>query len=132
MSAHIHHGCPAGRLSFADLVRRLAAAGDAGPVLAEVNDVLTSSTAVEFTDAGATVDLGGLSPFLANYLTAMVEQAAHVKGVDPPAWAGAVPPLDAPYFVTTLLSLRWHLLRVSPIPFKRRNIFVDASIGAQA
>jgi hypothetical protein len=40
-----------------------------------------------------------------------------------------VVPLTEPYFPTPLKSLREHLLIAAPIPFKRRNIFVDASIG---
>jgi hypothetical protein len=40
-------------------------------------------------------------------------------------------PLAEPYFATSLKSLREHLLVAAPIPFKRRNIFVDASVGAR-
>jgi hypothetical protein len=54
-----------------------------------------------------------------------------MKGVTPPTWAGSVEPLDRPHFATPLRSLRLHLLRASPVPFKRRNIFVDSSVGAR-
>jgi hypothetical protein len=57
----------------------------------------------------------------------MVELAAHQKGVVPPAWVREVPPLDEPHFATPLEGLR--LLRASPVPFKRRNIFIDSSVG---
>jgi hypothetical protein len=40
-----------------------------------------------------------------------------------------VPPLDEPHFATPLRGLRLHLLRASPVAFKRRNIFVDSSVG---
>jgi hypothetical protein len=40
-----------------------------------------------------------------------------------------VPPLEEPHFATTLEGLRLHLLQVSPVPFKRRNIFIDSSLG---
>lgn len=60
----------------------------------------------------------------------MVEQAAHLKGaLRPPPWTSAVAPLAQPVFVTPWMSLRAHLLLESPIPFRRRNIFIDASIG---
>jgi hypothetical protein len=61
----------------------------------------------------------------------MVEQAADQKHVAPPAWVRDVAPLDAPHFATRLKSLRQHLLRSAPVPFKRRNIFVDAGVGAR-
>jgi hypothetical protein len=61
----------------------------------------------------------------------MVEQAAHLKGVSSPVWTTTIPPLDAPRFATTLTSLRPYLLAASPVSFKRRNIFVDASIGGR-
>jgi len=72
-----------------------------------------------------------LSPLLGNYVAAMVEQAAAQKNVLPPKWVRDVAPLDQPFFASELASLRLHLLCSSPVPFKRRNIFVDSSIGAR-
>jgi hypothetical protein len=62
----------------------------------------------------------------------MVEQACARKGEEHPEWTSAVSPLDRPRFVVELESLRPHLLRASPVPFKRRNIFIDATIGDRA
>ena len=59
----------------------------------------------------------------------MVEQAASHKGLAPPPWIVRVPPLDEPYFGTDLKSLRLYLLTHSPPPFRRRNIFIDATLG---
>jgi hypothetical protein len=59
----------------------------------------------------------------------MVEQAAHQQDVVPPAWVRDVEPLDEPHFAVPLSSLRLHLLRAAPVPFKRRNIFVDSAVG---
>jgi len=98
-------------------------------VLAELNDFLSSRSPDELEPAIAEADLSGLSPFLANYVAAMTEQAAARAGVTPPAWTRAVQPLDEPYFATDLVSLRPHLLRESPVPYRRRNLFVDASVG---
>jgi hypothetical protein len=105
-----------------------------GPVdsryaLAELNDVLDDCPPYAFADMVAAADLRGLSPLLQNYVAAMVERAAALKGIDAPAWVSLVEPLASPHFVTPLKSLRLHLLRSSPVPFKRRNIFIDASIG---
>lgn len=60
----------------------------------------------------------------------MVELAAHRREVPPPAWVRDVEPMEMePRFATPLAGLRLHLLRASPVPFKRRNIFIDSSIG---
>jgi hypothetical protein len=36
-----------------------------------------------------------------------------------------------PFFATRLKSLRPHLLRTTPVAFRRRNIFADSTIGAR-
>ena len=76
-------------------------------------------------------DLRDLPAWLRNYVAAMVEQAAEQKHLAPPAWVREVTPLDEPHFATPLRGLRLHLLAASPAAFKRRNIFVDAGIGAR-
>jgi uncharacterized protein (DUF1778 family) len=116
---------------FAPLVRALASTEDARPVLAELHDLLAQLTPAEFEPVTGAAHIAGLSPYLANYVAAMTEHTAHLKRVDAPAWTRTVPPLDVPHFVTPLRSLRTHLLRNAPVPFKRRNIFVDSSVGAR-
>lgn len=95
-------------------------------ILAEMNDLLTkaSGTAIEGLSAPSIAD-----PYLANYVAAMVEQAAHIKGGRPPLWTSGVAPLAQPVFATPWMALRAHLLLESPVPFRRRNIFIDSSIG---
>ena len=105
--------------------------GEHRAALAELNDFLTRLAAGELREAVADADLTRLSPFLKNYVAAMVEQAAHGKGVPAPRWTAGIAPLAQPYFAAPLKSLRLHLLRASPVPFKRRNLFVDASLGAR-
>ena len=56
---------------------------------------------------------------------------SHLKGVAPPAWTGRVDPLEAPWFATSLKTVRLHLLRSAPVAFRRRNLFVDSSVGAR-
>lgn len=99
--------------------------------LAALNDSLSSLAAIEFSDAVAQIDVRALSPLLQNYVAAMVEHAAHHKGVPVPAWTATVAPLGEPFFATQLKSLRLHLLRTAPVAFKRRNIFVDSTVGAR-
>ena len=122
---------PPTRVKFAELVRLLGAREDHRYVLAEVSDLLTSMAPAELREAVEYADVEPLSPFLKNYLAAMVEQASHMKAVPAPRWTGRIPPLDTPWFATPLRSLRLHLLRAAPVPFKRRNLFVDASVGSR-
>ena len=121
----------AGRSRFAEILRAMRADANARYALAELNDFLAACAPMEFAEAVEAGELGALSPYLQNYVAAMIELAAVAKGVVAPAWLGDISPLDTPHFVTPLKSLRGHLLRASPVPFKRRNIFVDASIGAR-
>ena len=120
---------PSNRLRFQEILRALGE-DDHRFALAELNDFLTALAPVEFPDA-VQDPVSRLSPFLSNYVAAMVEQGAYLNNVPPPPWANRVAPLEAPHFATPLKSLRLHLLAASPVPFKRRNIFVDASLGAR-
>ncbi len=99
--------------------------------LAELNTLLAGFTAGELGAAVAAAPSLTLPPFLANYLAAMVEVACARHGVAVPAWSRAIVPLAEPVFGSELLSLRLHLLTHSPAPFRRRNIFIDATVGAR-
>lgn len=97
--------------------------------MAASNDHLTGLASEELAAAVAEADLAGLSPFLGNYVAAMVELATNRLGVATPAWAREVEPLDEPWFAAPLESLHPHLLLSSPVAFKQRNLFIDALIG---
>jgi hypothetical protein len=121
---------PEARLQFARLLEALRDDERPSFALAELNDLLSGLTAGELGSAVEHADLAELTPYLRNYVAAMVELAAHRLDVPPPAWVRDVEPLETtPHFATSLASLRLHLLRTSPVPFKRRNIFIDSSIG---
>ena len=117
------------RMRFAGLLEALRIDGQPSFALAELNDLLSGLTSGELCSAVEHADLTGLTPYLQNYVAAMVELAAQRRDVPPPAWVRDVEPLEEPRFATPLASLRLHLLRSAPIPFKRRNIFIDSSIG---
>ncbi len=107
---------------------------DVSFALAELNDIFAACPPMHFAEivsatAFAPHKISALTPFAQNYLAAMIEQAAHQKRIPPPEWVRSIPPLREPYFATSLLSLRQHLIAASPVPFKRRNLFVDASVG---
>ena len=120
---------PASAAKIAELVGALADADNPRFTLAELNDVLNGLSPSAFGEAVDGVDVGRLSPYLQNYVTAMVEHAAFQKSVAPPRWARDVEALMAPVFAVPFPRLRAHLLLAAPVAFKRRNLFVDATIG---
>ena len=124
---------PDARLKFDEIIRGLGEESTSRFALAELNDLLTEMPGAQLIDvlAVASPELAELPPLLQNYVAAMVEQAAHIRNVAPPAWTEKVAPLDEPYFAGSLRSLRLYLLRAAPVPFKRRNVFVDSGIGAR-
>ncbi len=98
-------------------------------VLAELGAWLAELGAAELAAAVAAPPAPGLTPYLANYVAAMVEYACARRDVPPPGWAGGIAPLAQPVFGSQLASLRLYLLTRSPAPFRRRNIFIDATVG---
>jgi len=97
--------------------------------LAELSDLLAELPPAHLRSAVAELDVTRLTPLLQNYVAAMVEQAAHNARVRAPRWTAEVPRLAEPWFAVPFRSLRPHLLKEAPVAFKRRNLFVDATIG---
>ena len=115
---------------FARLARA-AGEGEGRFALAELNALLTRVTGPELQEAIAGGIPRGLTPQLANTVAAMVEVACAKQQVALPAWTGQVAPLSEPLFGSALQSLRLYLLTRSPPAFRRRNIFVDATLDDQ-
>jgi uncharacterized protein (DUF1778 family) len=113
------------------ITRRLLTAEERRFALAELHDLLASLAADEFAVALERVDVRGLDAITANYVAAMAEQAAHVKGISAPEWTRDIEPLEEPYFATPLKGVRTYLIGVAPAAFKRRNIFADAVVGTR-
>lgn len=122
---------PSSQRRFEQLLELLVDGTERRYVLAELNDLLSQLAGDELGQAVIHADLSRLSPRWSNYVAAMVEQACYLRGVRPPAWTADVAPLEAPQFAAPLMSLRLHLLRASPVPFRRRNIFVDTGVGGR-
>jgi uncharacterized protein (DUF1778 family) len=120
---------PPSQERFQEILVLLAQGADHRYGLAELNDLLSELGPEELRSAVAHADVEALTPFLQNYVAAMVEQASQLRGVRAPDWTAAVPALERPYFAASLRGLRLHLLQASPVPFKRRNLFVDSAIG---
>jgi hypothetical protein len=114
---------------FQDCVQDCADSASPRFALAELNSLLSNFTAGELRDVIAVSMPPGLSPFLANYIAAMVEYACAQHAIAAPAWTGSIAPLAEPVYGSELLSVRLHLLTHSPPPFRARNIFIDATLG---
>jgi hypothetical protein len=120
---------PQARARVLDILGALRRGADQRFALAELSDVLSSQAPTALAEVVADWDVSGLPPFLRNYVAAMVEHAANRMNIAPPSWTRAIEPLDEPYFAVPFVRLRPHLLRASPPAFKRRNLFVDATVG---
>ncbi len=114
---------------FRDCIKGCIDSASARLVLAELNSLLSNFTAGELRDAIAAPMPSGLSPFVANYIAAMVEYACAQHAIAVPAWTRSIAPLAEPVYGSELLSVRLHLLTHSPPPFRARNIFIDATLG---
>ncbi|MEX0892765.1 MAG: hypothetical protein WEB88_11395 [Gemmatimonadota bacterium] len=120
---------PSHRLRFEEILTALRSGKDRRYTLAELHDFLAGLSGLEFPEAVAHADLAGLPDLDRNYVAAMVEFVANRLAVEPPSWTRSVMPLEGPWFATSLCALRLHLLCASPVAFKRRNLFVDATVG---
>jgi len=60
-----------------------------------------------------------------NRVCALIEQRCAFWGVAAPVWLLDVPSASEPHFAGDLLSWRPYLLVVSPVVFRRRNLFVE-------
>jgi uncharacterized protein (DUF1778 family) len=120
---------PKSRLRFQELVEIVADDEERRFALAELNDLLANLTRAELSDAIGEAPPLDLSPYWRNYVAAMVEQATQQKNIPAPKWLSDIEPLTSPHFAAHLANLRLYLLHTSPVPFRRRNIFVDSGVG---
>jgi hypothetical protein len=114
---------------FRDCIRDCIVSASPRFALAELNSLLSTLTADELRDAIAAPPPPGMSPFLGNYIAAMVEYACAQRAIAVPKWTCSIAPLAEPAYGSELLSLRLYLLTHSPAPFRVRNIFIDATLG---
>jgi len=116
---------------FQKLVNELVVANDVRFVLSEINSFLSHLTSHELKTAFAITMPCGLSDYLSNYIAAMVEYVCNHHQIKKPIWTKSIVPLKKPVFGSELKNLRLYLLTHSPPSFRRRNIFVDTTIGGQ-
>lgn len=122
---------PDRRVRFLALTRSLATTSRPSYVLAAIHDLLAGLHRADLADVTEGFVDSTRSGVVSNQLAAMVETAAARLGTPPPRWVDDIRPLRTPWFASDLISLRLHLLCNSPPAFRRRNLFVDASVGAR-
>jgi hypothetical protein len=122
---------PPQRARWSELVESLSGSAKPSFVLAEIHDFLAALGQGELHEAVGELPRARLDEISANQLAAMVETRCAQLRVRPPEWVLDVPPLTVSWFGTDLMSLRLHLLCHSPPAFRRRNLFVDSTIGAR-
>jgi hypothetical protein len=120
---------PERRHRFLGLVRALGTRAESISVLAEISDLLNDCGRAELATVTELPPLAKLGELHANQLAAMVETRAACLGIRPPQWVAEVEPLRKPWFASELASLRLYLLSNSPPAFRRRNLFVDSTVG---
>jgi uncharacterized protein (DUF1778 family) len=113
----------------AEILRAVGREATRRHALAELSDLLAGLDAETAGRALEDADRDLLRPADLNLVAAMVEHAAASKGVAPPGWTASVPVPEEPLFGSDLPRLRAHLVRESPVAYRRRNIFVDAVVG---
>jgi uncharacterized protein (DUF1778 family) len=130
MSAYVlRRVLPVAATRFHQCVAACASEATSRFALAELNSLLSELTPAEMSDAVAAPPSVALTPFLENYVAAMVEYGCARCFVPAPVWTHCIAPLEKPAFGTNLEGLRLHLLTHSPPPFRLRNIFIDSSLG---
>jgi len=120
---------PSPQQAFQDRLAQFKNTPNPRYILAEIHDLLGAAAADEFELMVARPPPASLTPFLVNYVAAMVEYTAAKKGRRAPSWTREIAPLEQPFFGSDLESLKLHLLTHSPPPFRRRNLFIDSTIG---
>lgn len=120
---------PSAQTKFQDLLAELATSDTPSYAFAELLDLIGPMSAEEYELAVSEPPAVDLDTYWENYLAATIEHAAVMKHAKPPIWTQGVPPLDKPYFGSSLKSLRLHLLINSPPAFIERNIFIDSNVG---
>lgn len=114
---------------YLEIIQAVTESKNTKEALASLNDFLSTVSKEQFEEAVAPLPIDMAGTFIGNYIASMVEHAAQQKKINPPLWTRTFDGLADPHFSSTLPSLRGYLLQVSPTAFKRRNIFIDSSVG---
>lgn len=127
----LRRALPPKRDELEQIVRAVARGDRRSTALAALHDLLAGLEAGELEAVLGTPPSTSLPPPWGALVAAMVEHAAAQKGAPVPTWVLQTPPTWPPYFASQLDGLRLHLLASSPPAFRRRNLFVDTSVGGR-
>lgn len=117
---------PSTELELVARMRRLAdPEADGRDALVGVLELLEQVPGPELAERVPPPDPDDTPPVVRNRIAALVESVANRRASRPPDWVHAVPRLPRPHFGWSLASLKPHQLRVTPVAFKRRNLFFD-------
>jgi len=120
---------PDARAEFQAIVTALGSEHSISHQLATLNDLLCRWDDLTLLSAVGDPPQHPLTPYLMNYVAAMIEYVCGIRKLATPAWTRKIEALSEPHFGVELRSLRLHLLQSSPPPFRRRNIFIDSTVG---
>lgn len=117
---------------FEQLVRWMLRSPDSHVPYAEFADYLHTLPAARGAElASKPAGFDELSAYQQNSICAMIEHRCAFWEVNPPRWLLEVPSLDVPHFAGGLMSWRPYLLVMSPLVFRRRNLFVERGMGGR-
>ena len=116
---------------FKSLVGKLSQSANHKYEFSELNEFISNLASEQSELAFSEKPKVHLSSYEWNYIAAMIEYSAYMKVFRLPDWINEIEVLEDAVFETNLESLKLYLLTQSPIPFRRRNIFIDTSIGGQ-
>lgn len=114
---------------YIELINSMTTLHESKQSLAALNDLLHDLSKDEFVETLTELPKRFIATVLGNYIASMIDFAANQKNIFPPSWTEHYKGTEEPFFSTDLKSLRLHLLRMSPAAFKKRNIFIDSSVG---
>ena len=115
---------------FNSLIAWMLRTPDSHVPYAEFVDYLQTLPASRGAELAAMPDrFGELTPLHQNQVCGWIEHRAALWGVNPPRWVFSVPSLETPHYAGGLISLRPYLLVVTPVVYRRRNIFTERGLG---
>ena len=98
---------------------------------AAIIDFLTPLDANQFQHLFQYAEQWNLDPENQNYLAATIERKALSLNIPAPKWLSEIAPCAYPYFEDETPKLKQYLLLHGDPVFRRRNIFIDSSIGGR-
>ncbi|PCI64572.1 MAG: hypothetical protein COB38_12570 [Gammaproteobacteria bacterium] len=114
---------------FLKVIEKLVSSQQQSYIYAEIHDLLMKCDHNIFGETVKLPPTAQLNSFQLNYITAMVEHRAMQLSEKTPNWCSEINSLKKPHFGSNLKCLKLYLLLNSPLAFRKRNIFIDSTVG---